>query len=472
VLSGAGGMIGLCLTFWVLPLLLRFAPDSLPRLNEVGLNWRMAVFVAVVSLGTPLLFCLAPLVHTIYSAISHPLRGEGRASTLSRGGRSLMSGAVVIQFSLAFLLLTTAGLLIRSFLKASETDPGFRPEHLVSMRIALPDTVYKQPAQISGFFDGLLTRLSALPGVQQTGAVSDLPMYSSSNRILSAEGRLKGIGKVDTIFCIGNAIESLRVPLLRGRLLQPGDGLGKPRAAVLTEPLAKQIWPYEKPIGTHIKFGYDLKEPWVTVVSVVGDIKDRLTSHSPRTLLFTTPEDWVREMNVLVRASSDGRFLPSTIRHVVHQIDASLPVGKIETVDQVLNESLSAERFRTWLLTSFAAAALLLAMLGIAGLLTYNTAQRKQEFGVRIALGADRRDLLLLVFRHGLQLSAIGIAVGILGSLLVTRAVSALLDDTSPHELSTFVTVPLILVLVALAATLFPAWRAVRTDPMTALRAE
>ncbi|MBV9677414.1 MAG: FtsX-like permease family protein [Acidobacteriaceae bacterium] len=441
-------------------------------MNEVGLNWRMTMFAAAVSLATPLLFCLAPLVHTIYSTISHPLRGEGRASTLSRQGRFLMSGAVIIQFSLAFLLLTTAGLLVRSFLKASETDPGFRPEHLISMRVALPDTVYKQPAQVTGFFNRLLTRLNALPGVQQTGAVSELPMYSSSNRILSAEGRPKGPGKVETIFCIGNALQSLRVPLLRGRLLQPGDELGKQRVAVLSETLAKQIWPSENPIGRHIKNGYDPKEPWMTVVGVVGDIKDRLTSHSPRNLLFITREDWVSEMNVLVRAPGDGRSLTSTIRHVVSQLDSSLPAGKIETVDQVLNESLSAERFRTWLLASFAAAALLLAMLGIAGLLAYNTAQRKQEFGVRIALGADRRDLLLLVFRYGLQLSGVGIAIGILASLLVTRALSALLYDTSPYDLRTFVAVPLILALVALAASLFPAWRALRTDPVTALRTE
>ncbi len=472
VLSGTGGVIGLCLAFWVLPLLLRFAPDNLPRLHEVGLDWRTAVFVAAVSLATPLLFCLAPFVHTIYSAISHPLRGEGRANTLNKQGRFLMSGAVVVQFSLTFLLLITASLLVRSFLKASEANPGFRPEHLISAPIALPNTIYKQWAQTSNFYNQLLTQLSALPGVRQTGAVSILPMYSSSNRILFVEGHPKGSGKVDTVFCIGNALQSLGVPLLRGRLLQPGDELGTQRPAVFSETLAKQIWPKENPVGRHFKFGNDPKEPWTTVVGVVADIKNQLTSHAPRRLVFTTPEDWVREMNVLVRASGDGHFLTGAIRSQVKQLDSSLPVGDIETVDQVLSKSLSPERFRTWLLASFAAAALLLATLGIAGLLAYNTAQRRQEFGVRIALGAERHDLLTLVLRHGLQLCGAGIAVGIVASLLVTRAISALLYDTSPYDLRTFVAVPLILALVALAASLFPAWRAARTDPMAALKAE
>jgi len=475
VISVSGGAIGFCLAFWALPLLIRFAPDTLPRLSEIGLNWRMMAFVAVVTLATPLAFCLGPLVSTFHSAVVHPLRGEGRTTTQGKQQHLMMSTAVVLQFSLAFLLLTIAGLLTRSLMKAAEANPGFRPEHVISAQIALPTAVYKSPAQITGFFDRLLSRLGTFPGVLQTGAISDVPMGSTANVIISIEGRGKETERVDMIFCFGNALESLRVPLLRGRLLRPEDQLGKPHAAVISEALTKRVWPHDDPIGRRIRFGVDVPnndEPWLTVVGVVADVKARLTSNSPRSLLFTTLQDWVNQMDVLVRTSGDGRLLASAIRHEVNQIDPNLPVRKIETIDQVLHQSLSAERFRTWLLVSFAAAALLLAMLGIAGLLAYNTTQRKQEFGVRIALGADRRDLLLLIFRYGLRLSGIGIAVGALASLLVTRAVSALLYDTSPYDLRTFVTVPLILASVALAASLFPAWRVIHTDPMTALRAE
>jgi putative ABC transport system permease protein len=208
------------------------------------------------------------------------------------------------------------------------------------------------------------------------------------------------------------------------------------------------------------------------VIGVVGNVKERLTSNSPRPMMFTTPEDWVREMNVLIRTSGDPLSLASAVRYHVHELDPSLPIGKLETLDQVLEQSLSAERFRTLLLAAFAVAALLLATLGIAGLLAYNTAQRAQEFGVRIALGADRRDLLLLVFKRSLRLSGTGIVIGLAASILVTRAVSALLYDTSRYDVGTFFTVPSILALVALGASTLPAWRAVHTDAIAPLKAE
>ena len=475
VLSVMGGAIGFCVAFWALPLLVRFAPDNLPRLSEIGLNWRMMAFVAVVTLATPLVFCLGPLASTLRSALVNQLRGEGRTTTQGRHQRLIMSAAVVVQFSLAFLLLTTAGLLTRSLIKSTEANPGFRPEHLISARIALPEAAYKTPGQITDLFNRLLDRLSTLPGVRQTGAISDLPMGSTSNVVISIEGRGSDTERVDMLFCRGNALDSLGVSLLQGRLLRPEDEPGKAHVAVVSEALAKRVWPHVDPIGRRIRFGVDVPNnegPWLTVVGVVADVKARLTSNSPRLLLFTTPRDWVNQMNVVVRTSGDPLLLASAIRHEITLLDPSLAVEKIETLDQVLEESLSAERFRTWLLVCFAVAALLLATLGIAGLLAYNVAQRTQEFGVRIALGANRRDLLVLVFQHCLRLSGTGIVVGLAASIVVTRAISALLYETSPLDPGTFIAVPLILILVAVGAALFPAWRVVRTDPITALRAE
>jgi predicted permease len=475
VLSFAGGAIGFCFAFWALPLLVRFAPDNLPRLSEIGLNWRMMAFVVVVALATPLIFCLGPFASTFRSTAVHPLRGEGRTTTQGRHQRRIMSSAVVVQFSLAFLLLTTAGLLARSFIKATEANPGFQPEHVIGTRIALPEAVYKTSAEITGFFDRLLVRLSTLPGVQQTGAVSELPINSTSDVIISVEGHGSDTERVDMIFCRGNALDSLRIGLVRGRLLQPGDNVGKQHVTVISESLAKRVWPHDDPIGRRIRFGVDIPkndQPWLTVVGVVPDIKARLTSNSPRMLLFTTQPDWVNQMDVIVRTAADPLLLANAIRHEITRIDPSLPAGKIETLDQILDESLSAERFRTWLLASFAIAALLLAMLGIAGLLAFNAAQRTQEFGVRIALGASRRDLLALVFRYCLRLSGTGIGVGLAVSIFVTRTLSALLYDTSPLDPGIFLAVALILILVALGAAMFPAWRVARTDPIRALRAE
>ncbi|MBI2688436.1 MAG: ABC transporter permease [Acidobacteria bacterium] len=475
VLSVAGGAIGFCVASWALPLLIHFAPDNLPRLSEIGLNWRMMAFVAVVTLAMPLVFCLGPLASTLRSALLNQLRGEGRAATQGRRQRLFMSAAVVVQFSLAFLLLTTAGLLIRSLIRSTEATPGFRPENVISARIALPKAAYKTPGEIAGLFNRLLDRLSTLPGVRQTGAISDLPMGSSSNVVISMEGRGKETERVDMLFCFGNALDSLGVSLLRGRLLRPDDQVGKVQVAVVSEALAKRVWPHDDPIGRRFRFGVDVpnnNEPWLTVVGVVADVKARLTSNSPRLLLFTTPMDWVNTMNVVVRTSGDPLLLAASIRREITVLDPSLPMERMETLDQVLEESLSAERFRTWLLVCFAVAALLLAALGIAGLLAYNAAQRTQEFGVRMALGASRRDLFVLVFQHCLRLCATGIVVGLAASIVATRAISALLYETSPLDPGTFIAVPLILILVALGAALFPAWRVVRTNPITALRAE
>jgi hypothetical protein len=258
-------------------------------------------------------------------------------------------------------------------------------------------------------------------------------------------------------------------------MLRPEDQIGEPHTAVVSESLAKRAWPDQDPIGRRVRFGVDIPnndEQWLTVVGVVADVKARLTSNAPRSVLFTTAREWVRQMNVVVQTSGDPLLLTSAIRHEIAQLDASLPVGKIETLDQVLKGSLSAERFRTWLLVCFAIAALLLATLGIAGLLAYNAAQRTQEFGVRIALGANRRALFGLVLRHCLRLSGAGIAVGLAASVATTRALSSLLYDTSPLDPGTFIAVPLILLLVALGAAILPAWRVARTDPITALRSE
>lgn len=475
LLSATGGAIGFCLAFWAVPLLIHFAPETLPRLNEVGLNWRIVVFVVAITLSTPLFFGLAPFVVANRSGLAEQLRGEGRSNTQGRRERRVMSAAVIAQFSLAFLLLTTAGLLLRSFLQASKANPGFQAEHLVSTRVALPDATYKTPSQVATLFNRLLARLSTLPDVRQVGAMSDLPMDSSLNVILSFEGRGSDSERADTLFCRGDALAALGVSLLKGRMLRPEDYIGKAHAAVISEGLAKRAWPRENPIGRHVKFGASDSlndQPWLTVVGVVADVKAKLTSQSPRMAVFTTPTDWVHEMNVVVRTSAHPLSMANAIRREVSRIDPSLPAGSVKTVDQILDESLSAERFRTWLLTSFAIAAMLLAGLGIAGLLAYNASQRMQEFGVRIALGANRRNLLGLVFRHCLRLSGTGIAVGLIASLIATRALAALLYDTSPFDPATFNAVSILLALVALVGAVVPAWRVIHVDAATSLRAD
>lgn len=475
LLSTAGGAVGLFLAFWTLPLLIHFAPDTLPRASEIGLNWRMAGFVAAVTLLTPIIFCVAPFVNTIRTIAATQLHGEGRTTTQTRRERVAMSAAVIVQFSLAFVLLTTSGLLLRSFVNAKETNPGFEPEHVISMRITLPGTTYKSPGQIASLFNGLLTQVAALPGVRQSGAVSDLPMGSSSNVILTAEGPTRHTERADYLFCLGNALRALGVHLLEGRLFAPDDYIGKIHVAVISEGLAKRLWPDQNPIGRHIKFGVDdpmNQEPWLTVVGVVADIKATLTSSSPRLLVFTTPADWMNAMDIIARTSGNPLSLAQELRQQITKIDPNLAAARVETVDEILGESLSAERFRTWLLTCFAVTAMLLATLGIGGLLAYNAAQRVQEFGVRIALGAKPGDLLALVLKHCFRLSGAGITIGLIASLIVARTISALLYETSPLDPATFSTVSSILLLVALGTSIIPIRRVIHINPATSLRAE
>ena len=475
LLSTAGGAVGLSLAFWTLPLLIHFAPDTLPRASEIGLNWRMASFVAAVTLLTPIIFCVAPFMNTMRTIAATQLHGEGRTTTQTRREWLTMSAAVIVQFSLAFVLLTTAGLLLRSFVNAKETNPGFEPEHVISMRVTLPGTTYKAPGQITTLFNRLLTQVAALSGVREIGAISDLPMGSTSNVILTAEGSARRTERADYLFCLGNALRALGVHLLEGRSFAPDDYIEKIHVAVISEGLAKRLWPDKNPIGRHIKFGVDdpmNEQPWLTVVGVVADIKATLTSRSPRLLVFTTPADWMNAMDIVARTSGNPLSLARELRQQITKIDPNLAAGRIETVDAILGESLSAERFRTWLLTCFAVTAMLLATLGIGGLLAYTAAQRIQEFGVRIALGAKPVDLLALVLKHCFRLSGAGIMIGLIASLIVARTISALLYETSPLDPATFSAVSVILLLVAFGAAIVPIWRVIHIDPATSLRAE
>jgi predicted permease len=476
VLSAIGGAVGLFLAYWTLPVLVRVAPDSLPRLNEVALNWRVTVFLVAIIVLIPVVFSLGPLVETIRSNVAADLRDQGRSATQSKRQRRIMSGAIIVQFGLASVLLTAAGLLLHSFLRASKISPGFESGGLLSMRIDLPGNVYDDRSRTGNLFNSLISRVATLPGVERAGAISELPTGSTANVALSIERGGSGSERADTLFCLGDALKTLGVRLIKGRLLQPDDYMGAPHTAVVSESLARRAWRNaDDAIGRRIRFGVDdpmNDQPWLTVVGVVADMKARLNSDAPRLAVFTPPNDPLPTMQVLVRTLSDPVLIAPTLRKEVGQLDPNLATGQVKTVDNILSESLTSERFQTWLMSSFAITAMLLATLGMAGLLAYNGAQRIQEFGLRIALGATRRDLVGIILRDCLRISGTGIAIGLVAALITTRALSALLYDTSPLDLATFLGVPSILLLVAISAAIFPAWRVIHANPMTTLRAE
>jgi predicted permease len=473
ILSALGGVAGLACAFWGLPMFLRLAPGDLPRLNEIRMDGQVVLFVLAIVLATPVLSALIPMIYVLPSALANRLREGGRSATQGKQQRFFMSAAVITQFSLAFVLLAAASLLIRSFLKASESDPGFAPAHVISVPIRLPQEVYQKPEAIRRFYRELLSGVSKLPGVQRAGAISTLPMYYTGNGLITPEGRGEHTERTRMLWSFGSSLETLGTPLVRGRLLGPGDDLANDVRVVISETLAKRSWPGLNPIGRRLKQGsMEWPTPWMTVVGVVKDVKESQSSVSPNPILVSTEAQYTQnDMHLVIRISGDVRALATAIRKEVHRLDPDLPVEDIQTIDAYLDKSLAPERFRTFLLASFAGIALLLSVVGIAGLLSYNTAQRRQEFGVRLALGATRSDLVQLVFAQGLKLSLAGIAIGLLASLLVTRTLGSFLYETSPYDPLTFIGVPLLLVLVAMIASVWPAWRAGLVNASGALNA-
>ncbi|HEX4808294.1 MAG TPA: FtsX-like permease family protein, partial [Bryobacteraceae bacterium] len=475
ILSGLGGIAGLACAFWGLPLFLRLAPGDLPRLNEIGMDGRVILFVFVIVLATPVLSALIPMIYVLPSAIANRLREGGRSGMQGKQQRLFMSITVITQFSLAFVLLAAAGLFIRSFLKASESNPGFNSDHVISVPLQLPKQVYQKVQTVRSFYSGLLASVSRFPGVKSAGALSDLPMNYTGNGVITPEGRGDHTERTRMLWTFGNALETLGTPILQGRRLGPGDDSSKDTRVVISETLAKRSWHGQNPIGRRIKQGtLDGSAPWMMVVGVVKDIKEKQSSTSPNPVLFMAfnAQNYENNMYLVIRSSADPRILSAAIRKAVHRLDSSLPVENIRTIDYYLDESLAPERFRTFLLASFAGIALALSVVGIAGLLSYNTAQRRQEFGVRLALGATRPDLVQMIFTQGLKLSLAGIGIGLLASVLVTRALAAFLYETSPYDALTFIGVPVLLALVAIGASVGPAWRTSHINPASALQAD
>jgi len=304
-------------------------------------------------------------------------------------------------------------------------------------------------------------------------------MNRTGNSVYTVEGR-KAKENTFQFYVSSHAMGLLRLPLVSGRYIDARDGLDAPLAVVISESIAKRNWPAQDPIGHRVKFGGEASRiPWMTVVGVVKDVRDSLASTAPRSSMFLSAaaqeqmfHSAVRDRRILVRTSQDPALLSNALEQQIRELDPALPLQQVQTLDQWLGKSLEPERFRTFLLAVFAGTALLLAMLGIGGLMAYNVAQRTKEFGVRIALGANQRDLLSAVLKEGLRLALLGIIVGVAVSFLATRAISSLLYDTSQYDLLTYTAVPTLLAFVGLAASIWPGWRAGRADPMTALRTE
>ena len=480
MLAALGGVAGVLLASASLGSLLALDPQGVPRLEEVRIDRSVMAFAAGLSLLTGLLFGLFPAWHATAGPTAQTLREGGRG--LAGGGQRLRGGLVVAQMALAMTLLAGAGLLLRSFDRLRRVDPGFRPESALTFRLALPDGAYAEEARRSAFFTELLSRLEALPGVRAAGAVMGVPLGGLSYVLsFEVEGRPKlppaQQPSMQVRVATPGYLETMGIPVRRGRSLQPQDTAGAPAVVVLSETAVRRFFPDEDPLGKRIVVGWrrpeGLPPAGGEVVGVVGDVKELgLDQSDPPEVYIPYAQLPTSAMDVVLRTGVAPLSLTRSVSAAVARLDPELPVARLQTLDAIVARSVSEPRFYMLLLGAFAAMAVSLAALGIFGVMSYAVVQRRREIGVRVALGANPRDVLGMVLRQALLLALAGVGLGLLGALAFSRVIASLLFRLSPTDPMTLAAVGLVLTAVALLASYLPARRATRVDPLSALRSE
>ncbi|HZO53640.1 MAG TPA: ABC transporter permease [Bryobacteraceae bacterium] len=483
VLAILGGALGVLLAAIATSALLAASPIPLPRSEAVAMNQHALLFAAAVSILSALLFGLVPALESARGAAADALRegGQGRTQGLRR--RRWLRSFVAVQVAMAVVLAVGAGLLMRSFTKLLEVNPGFQPQHVLGFSLNLPIQAYAQATQVTGFWERLRESLSAIPGVEAVG-VGDLPLAVRELRGIWPEDMSAFPSNPPSIrqsWTHGDYLRALGVPLKQGRWFTDGDVKGSQLVIVINETMARMFYPGKNPIGQRVKWGgsAESRSPWMTVVGVVGDFKQESLQEHTAPMTFTPimqePDESIfmsRNMNVAVRTSADPSAIATAVRKHVAELDPSLPVAGLKTMEDAVRQAAAPQRFSTWLLGVFAGIALLLATLGIGGVVAYTVGQRTREIGLRIALGAPRGTILSLMLREGLLYAGIGVSAGIALALASTRLMGTLLYGVQPTDTLTFAAVMGVVALVAAAASLLPAFRATRVDPMVALRSE
>jgi putative ABC transport system permease protein len=474
LLSLVGGGVGLLLAWWGTGLLLALAPEDLPRVKDVALDNRVLGFTLLVTLLTGLIFGLVPAMQASRPNMNETLKEGGRGST--GGHHRVRSSLVVSEVALALLLLVCAGLMIRSFLRLQQVNPGFNPNNALAIAVSLPGKKYPEGDQQAAFFTQLIEKVQALPGVQAVGVTQSLPIQSDYVLGFNIQGRppdAPGEDVSTNYYAVSpDYFKAMGIPLLRGRLFTEQDRKDAPRVALINETMAKKYFPDEDPIGKHINVTNG-PERFREIVGIVSDVKqyglDQPTTAQTYEPFLQTP---FSGMTLVVRTEGNPTSLSAAIRGQVLAVDKDQPVSRIRPLDQIISDSVSKQRFSMTLLGVFAVLALLLAAVGLYGVMSYAVTQRTHEIGIRMALGANARDVLRLIIGHGMKLALIGVAIGLIASLILTRVMASFLFGVSATDPVTFIAISVVLSGVALAACFVPARRALKVDPMVALRYE
>jgi putative ABC transport system permease protein len=473
MLALVAGVIGVGISWAATRALVTWGATQLPQGIPIGVDLRVLLFSLIISVAAGILFGTVPALQLARANPNAALRDEGRGVSSSHARAQLKDALVIGQVALSLLLFIGAGLLLRSFVRLLNVDPGFDAQNVLTMNVSLPTVKYAKPEQQIAFFDEVLRRVSALPGVRNAATSAALPLSFIRITPVLPEGQpdvpLAQRPFVDIEAISPRWFQTMRVPLHSGRQFTDADNAQAPKVVIANETFARQFWPNENPVGKQVIVG---REPTpAEIVGVAADIKNKgLEQDTQPQLYLPFPQLPWGEMNVLVRTAVPPRSMISSIRAQIASVDPDQPVMHIQTVDELMDNSRSQPRFTMLLLGGFSGAALALAVVGIYGVLSYSVAQRKQEFGIRLALGAERDDILHLVVRHGFLLAVTGITIGLIASLALTRLMASLLYKVGTHDVTTFALTSVVLLAIALVASYIPARRATKVNPIEALR--
>jgi putative ABC transport system permease protein len=480
LLALLGSLFGLGVAWLGIKVLVAISPRDLVSFQTVGLNVPVLLWTLGISLLTGIIFGLAPALHISRLNLNESLKEGGKSESAQASGSRRLRGALVVsEIALAVVLLASAGLLIKSFVRLQQVDRGFSTDNILTMVVPLLDAKYSQDPPCINFFVQALERIRSLPGVRSAGIINFLPLYGGlgSATGFKIEGRPEpppGQGPgCDVRVADAGYFSTMSIPLLRGRNFSDVEQKEPHHVILINDALARKYFPNEDPIGKRLDVNMFDQPFWAQIVGVVGNVRyDSLIDESPPAVYFPHPDLTYSFMTIVIRTDTDAAAIAPAVQREIRSLDPNQPVSDVRTMDQVMSEWVARSRFNTLLLGLFAALATLLSAVGIFGVMNYSVAQRTRELGLRLAIGAQPRQVLLLVLRQGLLLTVIGVGLGLLAAFALTRLLSGLLFGVTAVDLSTFTTISLLLIMVSLLACYLPARRAMRIDPLQALRYE
>jgi len=480
ILALTGGAVGVLVAIWGLAAITKLLPGDFPRLNEIHLDLRILGFTFAASVLTGILFGLAPALQISRADVQGSIRETGRGATGSLRQSRFRQALIVCEVALCVVLLAGAGLLFRSFLRLQSVNTGFVSEQVLTARLTPSGTNYSNHADFVKFYNQVLDKLNAVPGVQDTGLINTLPLDKGPTTGFRVEGREVTTRdkwpSVNYRVISPNYFRVMAIPLVDGRAYTDRDDANAPRVMIVNQQVAREIFPNETPIGKRITFGgtdQNQQPIWFEIVGVVANVRSlELREESKAEVYFSASQEFWTGMSLVVRSSVEPSSLSASVRQVVNEVDKSVPVSQVKTMDHIVSESITQPRFNLFLLGLFGTVAMLLSAAGIYGVTAYTVSQRTHELGIRLALGAQVGDVLKMILGQGMAVIGVGLLLGLVAAFWLMRLLRSLLFGVGENDLLTFVAITLVLLVVALVACYIPARRATKVDPLEALRAE